>query len=140
MGMNDADGSDGSAFRELVDGLLAANLERVPDRARVITRREAAALVATDADVAVTIQLLPGAGSSFVVHTGEDPFAEIVVRATGAGLLGLAATPLRLGLPDPASATGRRVIGDVLRRRIRVRGLVRHAGTLRRLSMLLSVR
>lgn len=131
---------DGGAFRELVEGLLGANLERAPERARLITRREAASLVASDAEVAVTIQLLPGAGPGFVVHDGEDPWAEIVVHATGAELLGLAASPLRLGLPDPASVAGRRVIGDVLRRRIRVRGLVRHPGTLRRLSMLLSVR
>ena len=49
------------AFRDLVQELVDANLAREPERAMRVSKREAAALVATDADVAVTIQMLPGA-------------------------------------------------------------------------------
>jgi hypothetical protein len=138
-------GSDGehAGFRELVDGLLGANLARDPGRALLITHREAVALLAIDAGLAVTIQLLPGAvgaPGSVVVHDGEDPWAEVVVHAPSVGLLELAATPLRFGLPDVATADGRRVVRDLLARRIRVQGLVRHLSTLRRISLLLSAR
>ena len=146
VGMNGADGSRRPAFRELVEGLLDANLARVSPIARCgDPRREAAALVATDADVAVTIQMLPGAraaGLRCSCTTGEDPCAEIVVRAPGhRRCSSWPRTPLRLGLPDVTTARGaRRDRRRCSRGRIRVRGLVRHLGTVRRLSMLLSAR
>jgi hypothetical protein len=132
-----------SGLRDLVETLVEANLARAPGRALRITRREAAALVATDADLAVTVQMLPGAlhaPGSVLIHDGEDPWAEIVVRAPSVGLLELAATPLRFGLPDVLTHDGRDVVRQLARREIRVRGLVRHVGTVRRLSMLLSAR
>ena len=130
-------------LRELVEGLVEANLARAPERALRITHREAASLVATDADIAVTVQMLPGAlhaPGSILVHEGEDPWAEVVVRSDSVGLLELAAAPLRFGLPDVLTPDGREVARQMLTREIRVRGLVRHLGTVRRLSMLLSAR
>lgn len=141
MGLTEPD--DAVAFRDLVEGLLEANLARVPERALVIRHREAASLVATDVGLAVTVQMLPGAlhaPGSLLVHDGEDPWAEVVVRAESMGLLELAATPLRFGLPDVLTPDGREVVRQLVRREIRVRGLVRHLGTVRRLSMLLSAR
>ena len=141
--MTEDDQTPGIAFRGLVQGLVDANLERDPARALRVSKREAASLVATDADVAVTIQMLPGARrapGTVLVHDGRDPWAEIVVRAESLGLLELAATPLRFDLPDVATADGRAVVWQLLRRRIRVEGMLRHLGTVRRLSMLLSAR
>ena len=132
-----------AGFRQLVDGLLRANLERAPERALRIRRREAATLVATDAGSAVTVQLLPGAAQApgtVLVHDGEDPWAEIAVYADGMALLELAGAPLRLGLPDIWAPAGRDVLRQILTRRIRIRGLLRHLGTVRRISILLSVR
>jgi hypothetical protein len=143
-GHDDRDRNDEHVgFRGLVEGLLEANLERAPERAMVIRRREAAALVATDAGAAVTIQMLPGAAhapGTVLVHDGEDPWAEIVVRAESIALLELAGTPLRFGLPDALTPVGREVLGQIVRGRIRVRGLIRNLGTVRRLSILLSAR
>jgi hypothetical protein len=134
---------DHAGFRDLVDGLLAANLQRDPGRAHLITRREAVALVATDAGLAITVQLLPGAAGgpgTVLVHDGEDPWADVVVHATSGGLLELAATPLRFGLPDVAHPEGRVVLRDLIGRRIRIHGLVRRLPTVRRISLLLSAR
>ncbi len=132
-----------TGLRDLVEGLVEANLARTPERALRITHREAASLVAIDAGLAVTVQMLPGAfhaPGSILVHEGEDPWAEIVVRADSAGLLELAAAPLRFGLPDVLTPDGREVLRQILTREIRVRGLLRHLGTVRRLSLLLSAR
>jgi len=132
-----------AAFRELVQGLIDANLVRQPARALRLTRREAASLVATDADVAITIQMLPGARrspGSVLVHDGRDPWAEVVVLAESMALLELAATPLRFNLPDVTTVAGRDVVRNLLSGRIRVHGMIRHLGTVRRLSMLLSAR
>ncbi len=143
MGLRPEEPAPEVAFRDLVQGLVDANLLRAPERALRVSRREAASLVATDADVAVTIQMLPGARrapGTVLVHDGRDPWAEIVVRADSVGLLELAATPLRFDLPDMATRDGRAVLGQLVRGRIRVQGMVRHLGTVRRLSMLLSAR
>jgi hypothetical protein len=132
-----------AGLRGLVERLVEANLARAPERALRITRREAASLVATDVDVAVTVQMLPGAlhaPGSILVHDGEDPWAEVVVRASSLALLELAATRLRFGLPDVSAPDGRAIVRQLLRRELRVHGLVRHLGTVRRLSMVLSVR
>jgi hypothetical protein len=141
--MRPGDATPDQAFRELVQGLIDANLAREPARALRVSRREAASLVATDADVAVTVQMLPGARRSpgtVLVHDGRDPWAEVVVRAEGTALLELAATPLRFDLPDVMTAAGRDVVRQLLRGRIQVHGMVRHLGTVRRLSMVLSAR
>ena len=141
--MTEDDQAPGIAFRDLVQGLVDANLERDPGRALRVSKREAASLVATDADVAVTIQMLPGARrapGTVLVHDGRDPWAEIVVRAESLGLLELAATPLRFDLPDVMTTDGRAMVWQLVRGRIRVEGMLRHLGTVRRLSMLLSAR
>jgi len=143
VGVTEDGATPAVAFRELVQGLVDANLQRDPARALRVSKREAASLVAIDADVAVTIQMLPGAHrapGTVLVHDGRDPWAEIVVRAESLGLLELGATPLRFDLPDVTTRDGRDVVAQLLRRRIRVTGMLRHLGTVRRLSMLLSAR
>ncbi|MEP6759646.1 MAG: hypothetical protein ABJB55_10665 [Actinomycetota bacterium] len=132
-----------AGFHELVEGLLEANLEREPERGLRIRRREAAALVATDAGGSVTIRMVPGAAreaGTLLVVDGEDPGADVAVYAASMALLELAGAPLRFGLPDVWTPAGRDVLRQIVTRRIRVRGLVRHLGTVRRLSMLLSPR
>jgi hypothetical protein len=143
VGVSEPDETEHGGFRELVAGLLDANLARDPDRRLLVTRRESVALLATDAGVAVTIQLLPGAAGgpgTVLVHDGEDPWAEVVVRGPSVELLELAATPLRFGLPDALASDGRQVLRDIARRRISVHGLVRRLPTVRRITRLLSVR
>ena len=142
MGVNDAAAPEIGGLHGLVQGLIEQNLRRDPARARLL-RRESAALIAADAGEAVTVQMHPGAAGrtgSVVVHDGDDPFADVVVVGDSTALLELAAAPLRFGLPDAFSGDGRAIIWQILRRRIRVRGLVRHLGTVRRLSMVLSAR
>ena len=62
------------------------------------------------------------------------------MRAHGIALLELAATPLRFDLPDVTTTEGRDVVWQLLSGRIRVHGMIRHLGTVRRLAMLLSAR
>jgi hypothetical protein len=120
----------------LIGTLIEQNLARDPGRVRLL-RPGVFVISATDADVAVTIRLTP---DTVTVANGEDPRAPVVVRAPGRDLFELAATPVRFGLPDPASKRGRAVIGAIARRRIRVRGVVLRLLAVRRLTMLLSAR
>jgi hypothetical protein len=61
------------------------------------------------------------------------------VLADSDGLLLLSSAPLRFGLPDPFSPDGRQVLAKILRRQIRISGLVAHPFTVARFARLLSV-
>ncbi|HUL84760.1 MAG TPA: hypothetical protein VLX89_04495 [Actinomycetota bacterium] len=120
----------------IVGDLLAANLERDPGRRRLL-RDESSVLRAIDAGVGVTVRCTR---RGVVVAAGADPGARVVVVASAARLLQLAAAPLRFGVPDALTPEGRAVLADILAGRVRVHGLLRRLPAVRRLTMLLSAR
>jgi hypothetical protein len=67
------------------------------------------------------------------------PPPHVRVRADAERLLAITNAPLRFGLPDPTSAEGRAVLLDLVARRVRVGGLLRHPVRLARSMSLLSV-
>jgi hypothetical protein len=135
--VSDGSGSVGEprGITELIDGLVQQNLRRDPTRR--LQSGDVISIEAVDAGVAVSIRSSEG---RIVVVDGRDPDARVVIGASSTKLLELAGAPLRFGLPDAFSHDGRALIGDLLTKRIRVRGLIRHLGTVRRLTMLLSAR
>ena len=135
--MRDGSGSVGepAGMTELIDGLVQQNLRRDPTRR--LRSGDLITIEAIDAGRAVSIRSSPG---GIVVVAGRDPEARVVVRAPSTTLLELAGAPLRFGLPDALTPDGRALIGDLLRKRIQVRGLIRHLGMVRRLTTLLSAR
>jgi hypothetical protein len=128
-------GSRPSGLTTLVAELLEQNLARDPGRRRLL-RRCVAVLEAPDAGVTIHLRIAP---EEVRVGDGDVPDAHLRVRADAERLLGLTTAPLRLGLPDVTRPEGRAVIRDLLRGRLRVRGLVRHPLRLARLTSLLSV-
>jgi hypothetical protein len=135
--VSEGSGSAGepAGITELIDGLVHQNLSRDPSRR--LRRRDVVAIEAVDAGVAVSLRSSDG---KILVTDGRDPDARVVVSASSTKLLELAGAPLRFGLPDAFSRDGGALIRDLLTRRIRVRGLIRHLGTVRRLTTLLSAR
>ena len=119
----------------LVLGLVRQNLERDPARRRLL-RGGSAVIAATDAGTAVRVELVP----DLPWVEGWPLEASVEVRTTSATLLELSAAPLRFGLPDVLSRDGRRLVVAILGGSIRIRGLMRHLPTVRRLTMLLSAR
>jgi hypothetical protein len=93
-------------------------------------------LDAPDADVTVFLRI---ERDGVRVGDGEVPDAHLRIRSDSGRLLDLTTVPLRAGLPDPLRPEGRAIVGDLLRRRIRIRGLLRHPLRLVRLTKLLSV-
>jgi hypothetical protein len=121
----------------MVGGLIEANLRQHPERLSLL-RPAVVELVAADAGVSVRIALSP---RQVTVSNGSSPPDRPRVRvvADSDGLLLLSSAPLRFGLPDPMSSDGRAVLAKVLRRQIRISGLVAHPLTLARFARLLSV-
>ena len=125
-----------SGIAVMLGTLIEQNLDRDPSRRRLL-RPSVVSISAPDAGVAVSL-LIDGGGVRIV--DGVDPRAHLRVAADSEKLLALTAAPLRFGLPDLFRPQGRAVLGDLLKRRIRVAGLVRHPVRLARLNALLSVR
>jgi hypothetical protein len=121
----------------MVGGLIEANLRQHPER-RSLLRPAVVELVAVDAGVSVRIALSPGQVS--VANGSPRPGrSRVRVVADSDALLLLSSAPLRFGLPDPMSRDGRGVLTKVLRRQIRISGLVAHPLTVARFARLLSV-
>lgn len=134
--MNAEDGeSERSGLAQILDDLVRQNLRRDPGRRRLL-RASTAVIEVPDVGVVVTVRIRP---RGVDVSDGAAP-APVRVRADSDRLLALAAAPLRLGLPDPISAEGRAVLTDLVLGHVRVRGLLSHLPTVRRLTMLLSAR
>jgi hypothetical protein len=124
-----------SGLALLVADLIEQNLARDPGR-RALLRPTVAVLDAPDADVTVFLRIVP---DDVRIGDGEVPDAHLRIRASSERLLGLTTAPLRFGLPDPLRPEGRTIVADLLRRQIRIRGLLRHPLRLARLTKLLSV-
>ena len=122
-------GGEPSGLASMVADLIEQNLARDPARMALL-RKSVAVLDAPDADVTVFLRI---ERDGVRVGDGDVPDAD------SGRLLDLTTVPLRAGLPDPLRPVGRAIVGDLLRGRIRIRGLLRHPVRLGRLTKLLSV-
>jgi hypothetical protein len=124
-----------SGLAAMIGGLIEGNLATHPERAELLGPA-LVGLVATDAGVAITLRLRPG---TVTVAEGLVGRPQVVVEADSETLTELSSTPLWLGFPDARTNLGRAIGRKLVRRELRVRGLVRHPGIVSRLNRLLSV-
>jgi hypothetical protein len=120
----------------MIGGLIEGNLNDHPERERLL-RTAVVGIVADDAGVGITLLISPG---RVVVVNGVVGDPMVIVRADSGTLTELSSAPLRFGLPDPLSADGRAITRKLRNGELKVKGLSKHPGTVRRLNRLLSVR
>ena len=128
-------GPEPSGLASTVADLIDQNLARDPAR-KALLRPSVAVLDAPDADVTVFLRI---ERDEVRVGDGDVPDAHVRVRSGSGRLLDLTTAPLRFGLPDPMRPEGRAIVWDLLRGRLRIRGLLAHPMRLTRLTKLLSV-
>jgi hypothetical protein len=120
----------------MLGGVIEGNLAAHPEREALLADRATYAIVAQDVDVAVSIRL----GDGMVkVRNGVVGRPDVLVQADSDTLISMSTVPLRFGLPDATKPEGREVMRRLVRRELRVKGLVRHPGKLARLNKLLAV-
>lgn len=120
----------------MLGGLLQGNLDADPARARLVRGgRGTVNITATDAGASCGLRFT---GSGIDVGDAHAR-ADLEIVTTSEILMSLAAVPLRFGLPDTFTSDGRRVVGLMRSRALRVRGLVRHLGLMTRVQRLLAV-
>ena len=128
-------GEEPSGLASMLAELIEANLATDPDRVALL-RPSVVVLDAPDAEVTVYLRIAPDAVR---IGDGDVPDAHLRIRADAERLLDLTTVPLRFGLPDVGRPEGRAVVGDLLARRLRIRGLLLHPIRLARVTKLLSV-
>ncbi len=117
--------------------LVRGNIEADPARARLLEGVLGTVnLRARDAEVAVGMEFR---GGQLFVRARPFPKADLAVDTDADTLMGMSTVPLRFGMPDVGTADGRAVVGKMLRRQLKVRGMVTKPKLLIRLQKLLSV-
>lgn len=128
------DGAEGLAA--MLGALLAAAAED-PAKARVLDRMRGTVTIEVP-DAEVTVGLRFGNGTCRV-SPGAIPGSAVRIEMPADVLMGFSTIPLRYGLPSPLAPEGREFVRRLLRREVRIGGLVRHLTLVRRLDVLLSV-
>jgi hypothetical protein len=120
----------------MIADLLEANLAAHPERSKLLKGRGGKVrIVATDIGTRVGIALEDGGIS--VSSEVSDP--KVVIETDSSTLLDLPNAKLLMGLPSIADPIGRSVIGKILRRDFRIRGLLSGFALLSKVQRLLSV-
>ena len=117
--------------------LVRGNIEAEPERARLLHGVTGTVNVrAHDAEVAVGMEIR---GGQLLVHARPFAKADLEIDTDADTLMGMSTTPLRMGMPDIATAGGRAVVQKILRGQLKVRGMVSKPRLLTRIQRLLSV-
>lgn len=132
------DGAEPNGLATMIAGLLEANLDRDPAKARLVeSMRGAAQIEVVDAGVTIGLKFVPG---TVTVTSGRVPGADLRIRADADTVMGLSSVPLRYGLPDPLTEPGRGVAAQVVRGKLQLRGLPFGLPLMRKLNRLLNVK
>lgn len=120
----------------MIADLLEANLAAHPERAKLLNGHGGKVKIfATDVGSEVGLSL----GNGGVRVSSRVPDPQVVIETDSSTLLDLPNAKLLLGLPSIADPIGRSVIGKLLRRQFRIRGLLRGFALLSKVQRLLSV-
>ena len=125
-----------NGLAEMLARLLETNLGLDPRRGRWLGP-VTVELAVVAADVQANVRLSPGVVE--VANGPANPGAEVRISARAQDLLAMAAAPLLLGLPNPFRREGRSILRRVVRRQVRIDGMLRHPVVLARFARLLSV-
>lgn len=125
-----------SGLASMLGGLIEGNLEAHPER-EALLKPSVVGMIAEDSAIAVTLRLAPGRVT--IANGLVGGTHDLVIRTSSEDLIALTAVPLRLGLPDPLTADGRRVMASLLSGRLRVKGMFLQLPALTRVQRLLSV-
>ena len=138
-----APGAENNAFATMLADLVRQNLESKPHKKKDFDRLEGTvALVADDADVALTLEFRKG---TLTLHDGIRNVPDVTVRGTSDAIMALSNVPLTrpFALPLPTDRASYEVVRDMLRAsrtgELRIHGLIGNFGLLSRLTRVMSV-
>ena len=133
-----APGSEEAGLAVMLADMIKTNLENQPEREKDFNALKGNIYIqAEDADVDMTMAFDKG---SLTVHGGKVVNPIISIATDSASLLELAIISIKMGLPYYFDETGREVIKKLLKRELKIKGLLTHTIALTRLTKVMSVK
>jgi hypothetical protein len=141
-----APGADDNGLAHMLSGLLRQNLEGKPHkRADFAEMSGNVAIVADDADVALTLSFDPG--QALIIHDGVVGIPDVTIRGPSDAIIALSnlpmATPLGLPIPSPrdreAIGAIRTLVAALRGGKLHVYGLALHLPLVLKLGRIMSV-
>jgi hypothetical protein len=120
----------------MLGGIIEGNLAAHPQREALLSKRGTFAISASDVGASASIRLLPAV---VTVRNGIIGTPNIIVEADSETLVGLSNVPLKFGLPDVRTGEGREFARKLIKRQLKVKGLLTHPAMIGRLNKLLAV-
>lgn len=116
--------------------MLKANLEK-PEKLKDFNKLKAKVFIhAEDAEAKITMDFDRG---KLVVYGGEVGKPDISIATDSATLLDLANIKIKFGLPWYFDETGLGVVKKLLKRELKIKGMIMHLGALTRLTKIMSL-
>lgn len=133
-----AEGENASPFAQMLGGLIEANVEGRPEkRADFDSLRARVGVFVTDIEEGVTLEFL---GGRLVVHNGLQPGRQLTIRADADTVMQLSNLGIGFArMPNYLDGTGRDVVARLLRRRLKIEGVMGNLTTLNQVTRLFSV-
>lgn len=138
-----AEGAENNAFATMLADLVRQNLESKPHKQKDFRALDGTvALVADDADVALTLEFRRG---SLVLHDGIKGVPDVAVRGSAESIMALSNVPLTraLALPIPTDRDALEVLRAMGRAtrtgELKVHGLLGNLALMNRLTRVMSV-
>lgn len=138
MAIELAPGAGDNGLAIMMATLMSQNLEDHPDRRTAFDRMVGrVAIVAEDADVALTMELL---GGRVIVHDGIVGIPDLTIRGDSEIIADMSRMESnRLGLPDPRGEVNRAMVAALRDKRLRIYGLPAALPLLARFGKVLAI-
>ena len=133
-----APGAEEAGMAVMLADMIKTNLENQPEREKDFNALKGNVYIqAEDADVDMTMAFDKG---NLTVYSGKVGDPIISIATDSASLLELANISIKMGLPYYFDEAGREVIKKLLKRELRIKGLLTHTIALTRLTKVMSVK
>jgi len=131
------EGARENGLAVMLADLLDQNMEQNPAKVKHFQKlRAVVAISAIDAEVKLTLFFNKG---SCTVYNGLVGKPDLHIECDSETILGLSTVPLLAGLPDVTKVEGRKMIGQILSRKLIIHGMLTHPVTTILLTKLFSV-
>jgi hypothetical protein len=143
-----AEGAEENGLAIMLGDLVRQNLEAKPKKMADFTALAGSvAIVADDADVALTLVFEPGVGGGMTIHDGIVGIPDVTIRGPSDAILALSnmplATPFGLPLPTPGDPEAMKTVRDLTRAmregKLHFYGMLLHLPLVMKLTRVMSV-
>lgn len=129
-------GAEDVPLAGMLADMLTANLER-PEKLKDFDKLKTRVLInAEDAEAVITMEF---SGGKLVIYGGEVGKPAISIVTDAATLLDLANINIKFGMPYYFDETGMEVVKKLLKRELKIKGLITHLVALTRLTKIMSL-